>query len=720
MSATKFNGINLILLLITVAAIGVSVWSFATRPKTTAPAIQATALTDDGGDLASADSQPLETPRDQPARPRPKPAPVQPDVTPEKPPTPETTVAKTSPFDHGDAVIEGVVQDAAGKPVTSATVKARRSDMRLSPPEMRGNDLDGYRQRMARFLAEADRETRSTTTDGSGAFRFTGLDAARAYDLVATHEAGNATLESVAAGDKAVLVLAATVMLRGRVQTEDGTPIKLFNVRAWRQNWQWEPTTQDFRDDEGRFELPAAPGAMQLQVTADGFSQAQPMDVMVGPDAEEVVITLSPACILSGVVTDNGGKPVQGVRLYHGEGERGRRNWNGGRENTVTTDSKGRYRFPALPAGEQSITASLGERTATNKVTLQLGENSADFTLDVGCVVRIRATGPDGQPVELEQVWFQTGNDWPQSERLPRREPGLVEYAGLNPGDYVLTCTASALPAIRKEIKLVAGDNDVTLAFAAGATLIGTLTNSSGKAVTGVSVRLRKDDEDRWGGWGTGKWAQVRSDGSYRLGPVDPGSYNFEVYASGNWEPIHTTVFVVAVGENTQNLTVSTGATAVVTVTDESGNPVAGAEVQLSGARSYNGRTGSNGIAQIPFVTEGAYTLQVSGNGVASAATFVNLSGGENQLQARVQKPNCARITQVFPDSQAARAGLQVGDLIIEYNGTQITTWRQFGQVRRNAREGTDVTIMVERGGVALTFTLKAGTVGIDGTDGVR
>ena len=179
-------------------------------------------------------------------------------------------------------------------------------------------------------------------------------------------------------------------------------------------------------------------------------------------------------------------------------------------------------------------------------------------------------------------------------------------------------------------------------------------------------------------------------------------------------------MFAVAVGENTQNLVISTGATAIVTVTDESGNAVAGAEVQLTGARSFNGRTGSNGVAQIPFVTEGAYTLQVSGNGMASPATYVNLAGGDNQLQARVQKPNCARITQVFPESQAARAGMQVGDLIIEYNGTQITTWRQFGQVRRNAREGTDVTVVVERGGVALTFTLKAGTVGIDGTDGVR
>lgn len=721
MSATKFNGVNLALLLVTVIAIGVAAWSFVSRPASAPTNLPAPALHQDSTETASESPlREVRNPRDP--KPERKLDPVVTDL-PSKLNTPVDPLAKVvaKPFDSGDATILGTVQDAAGKPVAGAVVKARRSDLKLSPPELRDSDLDDYRSRMSRFLTETDRETRTAETDDSGAFRFDGLDARRSYDLTASHTLGNGTLAMVAAGDKAVIMLAASMLLRGRVQTSDGKPIQVFRVRAWRQNWQWEARSQDFRDDDGRFAMAVSSGAVQVEITADGYSQPRPQDVEVSANSEEVTFTLEPGCVLIGVVKDNAGNPVPGVSLRLGVAERGRRNWNeGAAANAVSTDSKGRYRFPALPAGEQSITASLGERSTTNKITLHVGENSADFTLDVGSVVRLRATGPDGKPVELEQVWFQLGNDWPESQRLPKREPGLAEYAGLNPGDYVVTCTASGYPAIRKEIKLAAGDNEIALAFTAGATLTGLLADSKGKPVTGTSVRLRKDDEDRWGGWGTGKWAQVRTDGTYRLGPVDVGVYNFEVYATGNWEPIHTSVVSVGAGENTQSLTISTGATAVVTVLDETGAPVPNANVNLVGTRTFSGRTGSDGVATIPYVVEGAYTLQAAGNGLASVPNYVNLSGGENPLQVRLQKPNCARVTQVYPDSQAARAGLQVGDLIIEYNGTQITNWRQFGQVRRTAGEGSDVTMQVERGGIALTFTLKAGTVGIDGTDGVR
>jgi serine protease Do len=85
-----------------------------------------------------------------------------------------------------------------------------------------------------------------------------------------------------------------------------------------------------------------------------------------------------------------------------------------------------------------------------------------------------------------------------------------------------------------------------------------------------------------------------------------------------------------------------------------------------------------------------------------------------------VEVPNTARITHVYPDTQAAKAGVQVGDLIVEYNGQQVTSWREFSRFAREGRSTAELTMIVDRNGAQLTFTLKGGTVGIDGVDAVR
>jgi S1-C subfamily serine protease len=64
--------------------------------------------------------------------------------------------------------------------------------------------------------------------------------------------------------------------------------------------------------------------------------------------------------------------------------------------------------------------------------------------------------------------------------------------------------------------------------------------------------------------------------------------------------------------------------------------------------------------------------------------------------------------------------GLQAGDLIIEYNGQPIVSWGSFGQAVRKTDASSEITMMVERGGSMLTFNLKGGQVGIEGSDGVR
>ena len=636
----------------------------------------------------------------------------------------DVTAVKSNPTDKGNAVIQGTVMDAFGKPVGDAVVTARRSNLEMDPPRFQDDDIRRYRDEVGEFLAKAARETRSTSTDAQGNFKFSGLDETLAYNLTATSEsAGTGELERVAAGDTIVFLLSAQSLLRGRVQNASGEAVTSFEVRAWRQNRQWEATSRSFNSEDGRFSMPAKPGLMQVEITAKGYTKTEPADAEVG--GEEVLFTLDQAAVLVGVVTDKTGTPLPDVRVRVGSNDNNnRRRWNNEGGQSVRTDSKGRYRFDTLAPKETTFTATLGEMSQSETTTLTQGENTLNFTMNVGGLLHIRLTDPEGKPIESDGIWFQMkGNrGWPRPEKLPSREPGLTEYAGLRAGDYTMTVTASGFPAIQQDITIKDGDNEVTLQFSNGATLVGTVTSNTGAKLTGVRALLRKqDDENRWGGWGTGRNVQVDDDGAFKLGPAEPGSWLLEVYNGNNWdEPVFNQIVTLSEGENTQNVVVDAGATVVVKVVDEQGNSVSWANVQLKGVRNYNQNTNGEGVATISFVEVGSYTVIANSRGKASPSQFITLRAGDNNINVTVQEPNCCRLTHIYPDTQASKIGLQVGDLVIEYNGETISSWGGLGRAIRKTKNTDDVVMLVERGGSMLTINLKGGTVGIEGTDGVR
>jgi protocatechuate 3,4-dioxygenase beta subunit len=737
MSSSRLSGLNIVLLVVTVLSLMVGAYGFitgglgdATPPANTTGA----RLLDDERSPGSADDPrplPNESTRTAPSQRAPQnsggtgSSQKAPDATPTKAPGTELPAdVRSDPSDRGDASIQGKVLAPSGEPVAGATVSARRSNLELKPPEFNRDDMDRYREEVSAFVAMAARETRTVSTDAKGEFRFSGLDGSLAYDLSAFGEGhGSGELARVASGDQVTILLSAESLLQGRVETADGKPVTSFRLRAWRPNRQWEAISRSVEDAEGRFSLSAKAGQMQVEITATGFTQDKPMEINVGADG--AVIVLQQAAILSGVVTDKEGNALANATVRLGGGEdRNRRGWNqeGAAAATARTDSKGRYRFDTLAPKESRFTASLGEMSETRSITLVQGENTLDFQMDVGAVIRLRLTDPAGKPVEADSVWFQQkgGRNWPRPERMPASEPGLAEYAGIPVGEYTMTVTAAGLPAIKQDITVTAGINEHNLKFANGATLSGTITSSSGSKVSGVGVRLRKEDEDRWGGWGTGRYAQAGEDGSFKLGPAEPGQWRLEVYTTGNWAEVYSDIINLSEGENTRNVVVDAGATVVVKLVDEQGNAIAWGNVQLSGAKNFNATSNGEGVATIGFVEVGSYNLVATSRGLASQSQFIALRGGDNQLTVRLQKPNCCRLTHIYPDSQASKLGLQVGDLVIEYNGESISSWGGLGQAIRRTKAADDVIMLVERGGSMLTFNLKGGTVGIEGADGVR
>jgi protocatechuate 3,4-dioxygenase beta subunit/LEA14-like dessication related protein len=736
MSSSRLSGLNIFLLVVTVLSLMFGTYGFVTggmgEQHPAANAVGTARLDEDledrGGAVPLSDvespskaggpaqAETADKTENQDARgPSPKPVAELPGVE-----------ATSGPSDSGNAVIQGVVLDQAGSPVPGATVTARRSDLDVKPPQFQAGEIERYRREVSEFLDKTASETRTATSDKAGAFAFKGLDEKLAYDLSADcKDVGAGDASRVAAGDKVVILLSAEIGLHGRVETSDGKPVKQFTIRYWRQNRRWQAKSRDFEDEQGKFSLSAKRGTLQLEVSASGFSQDKPLDVQVGSDDKEQVIVLATAAIMSGTVTDNDGKPLAGVQVRIGAAQNNR-NWGWQQQNnnqSASTDSKGRYRFDTLPPKETTFTASLGEMSATKTITLVQGNNTLDFQMDVGAVLSIHLVDPDGKPVEADTIWFQgKGNrGWPRPERMPDKEPGLAEYAGLKPGEYTMTVSGGGFPTVKQEIKVEAGKNDINVKFSKGAMLTGSVVSSSGSKIANIGVRLRKDKEGPWGGWGTGRIAQVDEDGNFKLGPAEPGQWTLEVYTNSNWNSsVYSNTISLSEGENTQNITVDAGATVIVKVVDEEGNPVSWGRVQLQGEKNYNQNTNGDGTATISFVEVGSYNLIASSRGLASPTQFISLRAGDNPLTVQLQKPNCSRITHVYPGTQAAKAGMKVGDLVIEYNGTETTSWRGLSKAIGATKQTDEVTVLVERGGSMLTFTLKGGYVGIEGVDGVR
>ncbi|HET8547906.1 MAG TPA: PDZ domain-containing protein, partial [Bryobacteraceae bacterium] len=67
-------------------------------------------------------------------------------------------------------------------------------------------------------------------------------------------------------------------------------------------------------------------------------------------------------------------------------------------------------------------------------------------------------------------------------------------------------------------------------------------------------------------------------------------------------------------------------------------------------------------------------------------------------------------ITRVEDDSPAAKAGLRVGDVVLQYNGQRVEGTEQFMRLVRETPAGREVRLLVSRNGSHQTLAVKTGT----------
>ncbi len=90
----------------------------------------------------------------------------------------------------------------------------------------------------------------------------------------------------------------------------------------------------------------------------------------------------------------------------------------------------------------------------------------------------------------------------------------------------------------------------------------------------------------------------------------------------------------------------------------------------------------------------------------------VNLAEIDNERAKALKLSDVhgVEITRVEENSPAAKAGLKVGDVVLEYNGQRVEGMEQFGRFVRETPAGREVKLVLSRGGNVQTVPVTVGT----------
>lgn len=75
----------------------------------------------------------------------------------------------------------------------------------------------------------------------------------------------------------------------------------------------------------------------------------------------------------------------------------------------------------------------------------------------------------------------------------------------------------------------------------------------------------------------------------------------------------------------------------------------------------------------------------------------------------KLKETTGVEVSFVEDDSPASRAGLETGDVILEYNGQKVIGFEEFSRLVRETPVGREVKMRISRGGAERTLTVKVG-----------
>lgn len=573
-------------------------------------------------------------------------------------------------------------------------------------------------------------------TDANGQATFPA--AAGRYTLAARDASGRTGLAvvDVPIADEATeaqVTLGAGRPLQGRVvdaATRGPVPGALVTVVAlsdaahdppWRAPAETHLTVA--ADGLGRFRIEAAAGVdLELHAQAPGYAHGAPVGVEPEDPATDLSLSLARAATVDGVVVDAAGQPVPGSTVSSEPLEAA----------PVVSGEDGRFSLTLAPGNATLHAVTPGGLQGLARVKVAAGEAVGGVRLVAAAAGELsgRVVNPAGAGVAGVEVRVLA-------------EPDLAEVATVQSsahGDF----TAVQLPAGRYSVFARSGNgararqvgvevplsSPVELRLSSSASLSGTVVNEAGQPLANASVVLEYSH-------GLGEPSvHARSDASGRFEAGDLFPAALTAHATlGEAMSDDVEVYVVSGQAASVTLTVVRRGRLRGRVV---GGPVQRYYVLSQRAAGGGGRVGFSTDEQGRYdeqLVPGHYELYAStpSQVMTRFAGFpVEIRPGETteidlpveiivedggdpgaamhrELGSGVSfdnGPGGVAVSFLMPDSPAARAGVQVGDLVLSVGGEPVVrTLDAFERLQRP--RGQAVAVTVRRDGQDLTLTLK-------------
>lgn len=357
-------------------------------------------------------------------------------------------------------------------------------------------------------------------------------------------------------------------------------------------------------------------GTYNVTVVATGFFAVTESAAVSTGQTTTLNFRLSPGGKIAGTVTSSSGAAIAEatVRIFGGSIPQ---------NFTVTTNASGAYATDFIPTGSYDVRASAaGFASQTLGTSVAAGQTS---TVNFSLVAASGGTGTlSGTVVNISNNAAISGATVSFSDGTTTTDAsGFYQFTNVTAGTYSVTASHSGFFSSTQSATVSSGAT-TTLNFklATGGKLAGTVTNSSGAAVSGATVSISG------GSVATSVTLTTSSTGAYATNFIPVGTYTITVSATGFTTQSKTAT--VNTGQTTTvNFTLSAGGgtgTLSGTVVNISNNAaISGATVSFSGGSTT---TNSSGFYQFTNVAAGTYNVTASHTGFFSVTHSATVSSG--------------------------------------------------------------------------------------------
>ena len=386
---------------------------------------------------------------------------------------------------------------------------------------------------------------RTAKTDADGSFMFDKL-VARQYAVSARADelTGGPVVQQLTATSAPVVIRmrkGATVTVHV-VSAADGTPIAGAAVELREAPEQTART-----DDKGLATFKGVPrGWTVVAAKHESWAPAESA-ALVGSGAVlvDVTILMKKGAAVAGRVVDDAGAPVAGARVMKQDAGRA---WQLGNvaKDGVTTNAKGEFTFPAVPAGSFRFVAyhDVLAPGTSGPVTVDGSRptNDVEIKLGPGGVIAGVVVGKDGQaapqarvavaPAESEMSWGVPG----AIRQVTADAKGAFTIKALPRVALKIRAesTEAASAIVPVDLKAVPERRDVKLVLDVTGVIAGVVVNTKGQPVAEVQVSATRDF---WGGgsndnWALSGWGSATTDGggAFTIRGLEDGDYQINAH----------------------------------------------------------------------------------------------------------------------------------------------------------------------------------------------